>query len=385
MNSDGQVAWFRLLDGTNQIGILSALAVAADGHSTIGTLGLHGTTFIRYSSSGDVQWSIHDPSTDTDTIAVAVDAFGDSYLGTTIRVGNDNEVRLRKINANGDTVWTRPFAEGTYHRLDRLAVDPAGNLVAAGTGEGAEGSEGRMFVVKYSPSGERLWLTRTGGFWPDLSHVPAMAIGADGEIAVVTQSDDDATPEHIALIRITTSGQVRHRLMETNLLVAGASPLAVDRWGNAYLTGYGGRPGTGADVATAKVDPRGLRSWLVYHSAPGSSWDYGVAVGADAAGDIWVLASVGSPPDSSLDLRLLHYTQADPAGTCRLQLIRDADGTFHLSAPAGQTFGIDTSTDLREWTTLGPEEEQRLRQPGGTAFSQTPQRFFRLVERISSR
>jgi len=208
--------------------------------------------------------------------------------------------------------------------------------------------------------------------------VRAVAVDPAGEITVMTSSDDDYTPEHTGLARLGPDGQLRYRVREPQILGYGTSQLALDDFGNAYLTGYGGRDATGTDIVTAKYDSRGYRPWLVYHGGPNMSWEYGVAVAADAVGDIRVLGIGGVRPDSSVELSLLHYVQADPAGTFRVQLIPDAAGTFHLSAPAGEMFRIETSTDLRAWTALGPEESQRLLQPGGTAFS-SPQRFYRLI------
>ena len=206
-----------------------------------------------------------------------------------------------------------------------------------------------------------------------------MAVGVSGDITVLTASDDDAEPEHSSVIRITADGQVRYRIMETQIIVSSSSQLALDRFGNAYITGYGGRPATGADVVTAKYDSGGNRPWLVYHGGAGMNWDYGVALGADAAGDIRVLAHTGTFPDSSVELSLLHYRQRDPAGTFRVHLIPDANGTFHLSTPTTESFRLEASTDLQQWTPLTASETQQLLQPGGATFSGVPQRFFRLV------
>jgi hypothetical protein len=59
-------------------------------------------------------------------------------------------------------------------------------------------------------------------------------------------------------------------------------------------------------------------------------------------------------------------------------LVRDTAGTFHLSTPTTEPFLIEASTDLQQWTPLSAGETQQLLQPGGAAFSGTPQRFFRL-------
>ena len=132
-----------------------------------------------------------DPSPDNDSIALAADGSGNSYLGTTLRVGGDNAIRLRKFNATGSLLWTRDYAEGNYNRLGALAVDAAGQLIVAGTGELPEIPDSRLFVQKYSAAGEKLWETRTGSGWSEISRIVAMAVGMGGETTVVTMSDDD--------------------------------------------------------------------------------------------------------------------------------------------------------------------------------------------------
>ena len=382
-NPDGQLLWSRILTGTNLWGSIHAFAVDPQGNSAIAVLGGLGAsvmTVTRYNHAGNLQWSFVDPSPDNDTIAVAVDASGNTYLGTTIRVGDGNEIRLRKFDATGAIVWTRSYAEGQYNRLGVLAVDAAGHLVVAGTRITlTDVSDGRMFVQKYSPDGQKVWETQTGS-WLEISYIQAIAVGPGDEITVLTRSDDDYPPgEESGVTRIGPDGQLRYRIAEPQILVSSPSQLALDNFGNAYVTGWGGRVATGADAVTAKYDAYGHRHWLVYYNGPQSSWQYGLAVGADAAGDIRVLSIENTGSDSSGDFSLLHYRQRDPASTFRLQLIADAGGTFHLSVPAQESFRIEASADLQNWGVLTEEEKQLLLQPGATSFADAPKRFFRLV------
>jgi hypothetical protein len=380
-DADGQLLWSRILAGTNVWGSLHAFAVAPQGHSAIAVRGVSETKVIRYNSPGDVEWSFVEPSsTDNGTIALAVDASGNTYLGTTIRVGGDYEIRLRKFDATGATLWTRPYAEGHYNWLSALAIDAAGHLIVAGTGELDGIPDSRMFVQKYSPGGQKLWETRTGSSWSELSYIPALAVGPGDEITVLTMSDDDyALGEQSGVTRIGADGQLKYRIAEPQVLLSNQAQLALDDFGNAYVTGYGSRVALGADAVTAKYDADGNRHWLVYHDEPVASWQYGLAVGADAAGDIRVLATRGTSSDSSAEYSVLHYRQRDPASKLRLQLIPDAAGTFHLSTPADEPFQIEASADLQNWSVLAAGEMQSLLQPGATTFSAWPQRFFRLV------
>jgi hypothetical protein len=269
-----------------------------------------------------------------------------------------------------------------YNVLGALAVDAAGHLIVAGIGDPPAGNGGFMFVQKYSPGGQRLWETRTGSSWREVGYVIALAVGPGNEITVLNMSDDDyESGEECAVTRIGPDGQLKYRTKEAQILVWHASQLALDNFGNAYVTGWSGRVVTGVDAVTAKYDAYGTRHWLVYYDGPQPSWQYSVAVGADAAGDVRVLAieDTGPNSDSTWDYSLLHYRQRDPASTLRLQLIVDAGGTFHLSTPAQEPFQIEASADLQSWDLLAEEESEQLLQPGATSFSDSPKRVFRLI------
>ncbi len=369
-NPDGQLVWSRLLTGTNLWGSIHDFAVDPNGNSAIAVLGASGTMVNRYDSAGELQWSFMNPPQD-DTIALAVDASGNTYLGTTIL--------LRKFDAAGTIMWTVP-ASDINNRLGKIAVDGAGQLIVAGVGEPSAGSDGWMFIQKYSSAGQKLWETRVGSSWREVGYVIAMAVGPGNEITVLNRSDDDyELGEEAALTRIGSEGQLRYRVSEHQILPWTPSQLALDGFGNAYMTGWGGRVATGADAATVKYDAYGSRHWLVHYDGSTSGWEYGVAVGVDADAEIRVLALVDTQSDQSSRFSLIHYRQLDPASTFRLQLIPGPAGTFHLATRTQEPFRIEASADLQSWHLLTEGETQQLLEPGVASFAASPKRFFRLV------
>jgi hypothetical protein len=377
-NPDGQLLWFRLT-GT---GSIHAFAVDPQGNSVIGVLVGRAASVTRLNHAGDLQWSFVNPSLEDDFMALAVDASGNTFLGTTIIVEGYNHIRLRKFDSTGAIVWTGPDTQGPHSRLGTIAVDAAGHLIVAGTGEPPAGFAGVMFVQKYSLGGQKLWETRTGTSWGEIVGIYTIAVGPGDEITILTMSDDDYEPgEESGLTRIEPDGRLKYRIKEKQLFVWRPSHLALDNFGNAYMTGWGGRDATGLDATTAKYDAYGNRHWLVYHNGPQFSWQwqYSFAVGADAAGDIRVLATDGNDTDSGSDFSVIHYRQQDPASTFRLQLIPDPGGTFHLSTPAQEPFRIEASADLQSWDLLTEAETQQLLQPGANSFADSPKRFFRLI------
>jgi hypothetical protein len=67
-----------------------------------------------------------------------------------------------------------------------------------------------------------------------------------------------------------------------------AAAIAIDRSGNAYVTGYSAGPGTGYDYAIIKYSPTGQQEWFARYAGPGISSDYASAMVLDTSGNIYV-------------------------------------------------------------------------------------------------
>jgi hypothetical protein len=78
-------------------------------------------------------------------------------------------------------------------------------------------------------------------------------------------------------------------------------------------------------------------------------------------------------------LVLVRYHPSDPAGAFRLGLQRDATGSLRLTLPAGTNFTIEVSSDLRQWSTITPDELQSLLHPAPPHPPPSAQRFYRLT------
>ena len=91
-------------------------------------------------------------------VSVALD--GNAYAGT-------GDVFIAKYDSNGVKLWTREMGGSLSDYGWAAATDPEGNAVVAGSTANSldgSGNAGAMdiLVVKYDPSGARLWTREMG-------------------------------------------------------------------------------------------------------------------------------------------------------------------------------------------------------------------------------
>ena len=160
----------------------------------------------------------------------------------------------------------------TDHRRNEqsLVVDQAGNTFVADSVH--DGSSWDFLVAKYGPDGALIWSTR----------VDSPSVGAQQDWPTA---------------------------------------LALDSFGNVFVTGYSsGNPG-GTDLLTAKVNSLGLQQWAVLHNGVGNPEEWGRAIAVDSAGSVFV---AGERNSNANDFLIVKY---GPGGA--LQWSATFDGATH--------------------------------------------------------
>lgn len=158
-----------------------------------------------------------------------------NYTGTYVGLGCDNGwLEEWVVRYNGDV--------RDYHieMIRDIAVDNQGNVYVTGSSLGRnEGDWSYDYAtVKYSSSGEELWAARYNGPVNDSDHSEA---------------------------------------------------IAVDKWGNIYVTGSSRGSGTGSDYATIKYGPDSNEPvWIARYNGPANLSDTPDAIVVDDSGNIYV-------------------------------------------------------------------------------------------------
>jgi len=85
-----------------------------------------------------------------------------------------------------------------------------------------------------------------------------------------------------------------------------ATAIALDDYGNIYITGISFGSGIGLDYATIKYDSAGNEIWIRRYNGPGNSADWGRAIAVDDSGNVYVTGqSLGS--GTSYDYATIKY------------------------------------------------------------------------------
>ncbi|MCG3155930.1 MAG: hypothetical protein DKINENOH_02538 [bacterium] len=292
-NRNGEQQWAVRYNGP-QNSDDHALAIAIDDSGNVAVAGISfdvvtsaraGVT-VYYNNAGIEQWVVRQGQGDAlnYSVAVALDDAGNVYVTGAVQ----DDFFTSKYNQNGREEWTA-FYDGTGRGIDRayaLALDGSGNVYVGGTSYGARTNDDYV-VVKYDAVGHEQWAALYDGEtknWDDFfdfavddlgnAYVTGMSEG-HGQLKMVTvKFNRSGTLEWVQ----TYDGPGSHQAL--------GIAIAVDRTGNAIVTGY--NAGASDDYTTIKYSPMGNELWVRHYDGPGQEQDRATALAIDAGGNVYV-------------------------------------------------------------------------------------------------
>lgn len=252
------------------------------------------------------------PGTSNDfASALVVDDAGNVYItGGSHGYDEGTDYTTIKYNANGGQVWMVRYSyfSNSFDAPVALAVDTLGNVYV--TGRSMSPDAGYDYAtIKYDPEGNQLWATRYSG--PGDDRATALALDSFGNVFVTGYSSNATTSYDYLTIKYDSNGkELWTRRYDGPIHYQDrANALAVDQAGNVYVTGYSMGFHTGRDYATVKYDPEGNELWVARYNGPEKTEDSASAVAVDNLGNVYVTGT-SSNAVSGADYLTVKYDAA---------------------------------------------------------------------------
>lgn len=288
--------------------------------------------------------------------SVAVDRSGNVYISgqTSGNLGGDNAGRtdayLAKLSPSGDRLWVQQFGGAYDDWAADVAVDDAGSVYVSGHDVVDVQTGSQAFVTKYDSDGAEVWSLRT-----DAGHSAAsnsVAVDGFGNVYISGRRSDQVLNRNAFVTKYDpTGGELWTRQFDASQDDLAFS-VAVDQAGNAYITGatWGDLAGTNAgieDAFVAKLNPDGEELWT--RQIGTSDWDKSYDVAVDHRGNAYISGrtqgSLAGVNAGSWDAFIVKY---DPAGTelwSRQIGTSSADSSYAVTVDEAGAVYISGDTD----------------------------------------
>jgi hypothetical protein len=247
----------------------------------------------KYDKNGNEIWTktYNGAGNSTDSgRAIAVDTFGNVYVtGGEYVAGQSINIWTRKYDANGNELWTRTYngAGNDYDMGLAIAVDAGGNIYVTGfeaTGQGTD-----IWTRKYDENGNELW-TKTYGASGCYNAGKGIAVDVFGNVYVTGYANIGSIWTDIWTRKYDTNGKElwTKTYTPTYHYNAVGQGIAVDAAGNVYVTGYEEITGGFKRLWTRKYDTGGNELWTKTYIGTANSEAMGYGITVDTSGSVYV-------------------------------------------------------------------------------------------------
>lgn len=243
-------------------------------------------------------------------IAVAVDAQGNSYVtGTSTGLGvGPLRMTTVKYSSTGEQLWVVQANDST--RSTNIAVDNAGSVYVTGVHYNVNTDYDYLTIRYDAATGEQTWVQSYNGPPGGTDYTRAIALDNAGGVYVTGESFLEASNYDYTTIRYDATTGEETWVRRYNGPDNGddrAVAIAVDYAGGVYVTGASFGTGTSYNYATIRYDAStGDEVWARRYNGPASGEDRPTDITIDNAGGIYV-TGWSSDSEDAADYATIRY------------------------------------------------------------------------------
>ncbi|MGH7452903.1 MAG: SBBP repeat-containing protein, partial [bacterium] len=326
-NSAGVEQWVARYGGPGQSNDLpKAFAVDDSGNvyitgASAGTANADYAT-VKYNTNGVQQWvaRYNGPQNQDDAAtALVLDRSGNVYVtGETYFTNTGLDYTTVKYNSAGAQQWVARYSNnGESNSNDRavaIAVDAFGNSYVTGSSAVAENATLDYATVKYNSAGVQRWVARYNAPGNLTDSPVALEVDRLGNVYVTETAyySSDGLNTDLTTIKYDANGNEQWIAAYNGSanLSEHASGLAIDAIGNIYVAGASSLADGSLDYLIIKYNSAGIRQWLAHYNGAANSFDVAVAVAADKFGNVYVTGASRNPTTAQ-DIVTVKYRADD--------------------------------------------------------------------------
>jgi len=291
-NNKGEQEWARQL-ATPASEFASGIALDSKENVVVlwENLGRSGVFFAKYSPDGTQQW-IRELNLFASASGIYFDKKDNIVIvGYTMQDLDDGkntgyyDFFVLKFDQQGRRIWSSLYGTDNNDMAADVVVDDTGNIYVVGSTFGSfNGRDRGIFVTKYDPEGNRMWLKQFSG----LNTVFSAAIDSKSNIVIVGITNDGERVIGFAL-KVNDEGQELWRKLLRSPSTAWPCNIVIDLSDTIYITGHGldniFKSYQGIFIIRFRDD--GNKEWIEYTGTP--LQDLHPDISIDSNGNIYVL------------------------------------------------------------------------------------------------
>jgi hypothetical protein len=358
----GNRIWIRYYNGDDDEGGSAGRDIAVDATGNVYVTGYasysgtdHDLVILKYDNNGtQLSSNRYDGPNNDEPFSMVLDAAANIYItGRSVILNHESDVLTLKYNSNCNIIWERLF-NGSISKGDvphEIAIDATGNVFVAGfTTINTAGTDRDYLLIKYDPSGNKLWEAVYGKTAGINDGANGLAIDDLGNVYVTGFSGNlggDSAPVDYVTIKYNTNG-VQQWLMVYDFdgNSDDANDILSDPNGNIYVTGTSFRTSTNDDIATVKYTQCGLvcPSDITVNNDPGKCDAVITFADATTTGDCGseITYSHQSGDPYPIGTTIVTVTSTATGATCSFNItVVDNEKPVITSCPSGKIVNTD--------------------------------------------